>query len=490
MDVEMEGSENILRALDQQQVEQTPRVPPKVSTVSPIAGTSSSTSNPPSDNYVVSLKTPTSLEQYKKDECLRKIFGFNKESFILISSDSEPDVEIVEARTVADTTNQSSSSNEQPSTGMRIEVSMRRKRRQSAVPIERPRPDSAELSDVSITEAERDSRTQAYQNNVRYLLSLDYDSHIGTQWGYEDEPYSQLAMEFRDRLLIAYTIRGLCNPNDIPYFPYEVPLRGERERIDTCRAKWEDRLNAVCTAAGVAPIYVENWVDDELAPKDFKFIQRNIIRDDVYLEFTHVPKALGVRCECENSCSTSEICCDKFYHKTFAYDEQRVKPNVEYIIECSDQCDCSLSCKNRVLQRGRQIPLVLFRTRECGWSIRAATDIPNNTFIMQYIGEVFTYKEADKRKDHSFQYNMDTRGRCDYVIDAINMGNEGRWINHSCQPNLRTLGVMASRFDEFYNELAFFAARDIKMGEELTINYYAHVDPKETILEAKAMIFE
>lgn len=37
------------------------------------------------------------------------------------------------------------------------------------------------------------------------------------------------------------------------------------------------------------------------------------------------------------------------------------------IYECHERCKCSKSCPNRVVERGRQIPLQIFRTNDRGW---------------------------------------------------------------------------------------------------------------------------
>ncbi|KAI6197260.1 hypothetical protein M3Y94_01203300 [Aphelenchoides besseyi] len=462
----MSTPRNILCPLDQQQVNKTPRIPTKVSGAGSVAGTSSTTtSDSLSDKYVVSLKTNTSLEQYNKEEWLRQQFGINKESLIFIPSDTDTDVEIVEARTVADSTNQSSSLNEQPSTTeMRIEVSLQRKKRKFATP-----------------------KRSSVDSNGTYTVErvlTSYRSGRVTRYFLKWKDYPLLDV-FKTRMSVVNIIRSLCNPADIPNYPYDVRLEEERLKKFCQLAQWEDRINGVCARAGVASIYVENWIDDELAPEDFKFIQRNLIRDDVFEQFNFEPLRKGLNCNCESNCAGLQTCCYTLCNSSFAYDGQRVRYGVKPIIECTNDCDCLLSCKNGVVQRGRQIPVVLFRTKNCGWSIRTAAPIPQNTFVMQYIGEVITSANADKRMDHSFQYNMDTKQTPKFVVDAMNFGNEGRWINHSCEPNLRTLGVTASRFDDLYDELAFFAARDIKLGEELTIDYYVHVGQSTVIIDGK-----
>ncbi|XP_035989630.1 histone-lysine N-methyltransferase SETDB2 isoform X1 [Fundulus heteroclitus] len=59
------------------------------------------------------------------------------------------------------------------------------------------------------------------------------------------------------------------------------------------------------------------------------------------------------------------------------------------------------------------------------------------------------------------------------VIDASWEGNVGRFINHSCQPNLFIQNVFTDCHDPAFPVIAFFTSRVIKAGTELTWNYAA-----------------
>ena len=39
------------------------------------------------------------------------------------------------------------------------------------------------------------------------------------------------------------------------------------------------------------------------------------------------------------------------------------------VIECNDRCECPRTCVNRIVQRGRRMPLELFKTQNKGWGI-------------------------------------------------------------------------------------------------------------------------
>ncbi|XP_013392113.1 histone-lysine N-methyltransferase SETMAR-like [Lingula anatina] len=60
-------------------------------------------------------------------------------------------------------------------------------------------------------------------------------------------------------------------------------------------------------------------------------------------------------------------------------------------------------------------------------------------------------------------------------IDPTKIGNVGRFINHSCGPNLYIVPV---RVDNSVPKLALFASRDIFAGEELSFNYSGSSGPK------------
>ena len=53
-------------------------------------------------------------------------------------------------------------------------------------------------------------------------------------------------------------------------------------------------------------------------------------------------------------------------------------------------------------------------------------------------------------------------------IDATKFGNIGRFINHSCTPNLLPVAV---RINNDIPHLAFFTNRDIAANEEITFDY-------------------
>jgi len=110
-----------------------------------------------------------------------------------------------------------------------------------------------------------------------------------------------------------------------------------------------------------------------------------------------------------------------------------------------------------------------------GKGVFALNDLAEGETLIEYVGEIISWKEALRRhphdpKDpnHTFYFHMDE----DHVIDAKHGGNSSRWINHSCQPNCEA--------DENDGRVFIKALRNIKAGEELFYDYGLIIDAKYT----------
>ncbi|NXC26599.1 SETMR methyltransferase, partial [Campylorhamphus procurvoides] len=148
------------------------------------------------------------------------------------------------------------------------------------------------------------------------------------------------------------------------------------------------------------------------------------------------------------------------------------------VFECNALCPCSESCHNRVVQRGLQLRLQVFHTPHKGWGVRTLQDIPRGSFVCEYAGEVLGLAEARRRvqaqSPEDSNYILALRehlhdGRVlETFVDPTHVGNVGRFLNHSCEPNLFMVPV---RVDSMVPRLALFAATDISAGEELSYDY-------------------
>ena len=146
--------------------------------------------------------------------------------------------------------------------------------------------------------------------------------------------------------------------------------------------------------------------------------------------------------------------------------------------ECDENCRCGISCRNRRFQNQEYAYVYPIKTKDRGWGLCAGTFLPRDTFIMQYIGEIYSLdseygqKKLNEYKDKTCTYLMglpndnNTNNRHE-VIDPTKNGNMARFINHSCDPNCET------RKWHVKGEvcIGIFAIKNIKEDEELTFNY-------------------
>ncbi len=114
--------------------------------------------------------------------------------------------------------------------------------------------------------------------------------------------------------------------------------------------------------------------------------------------------------------------------------------------------------------------LILRNSRIQGRGVFAGRRIRKGQRIIEYIGEIITVEEEQRRYDddamsrhHTFLFKIDEK----ITIDATRRGNMARYINHSCGPNCEAVMEDGRIFIE--------AIRNIQPGTELTYDYsYEH----------------
>jgi SET domain-containing protein len=123
--------------------------------------------------------------------------------------------------------------------------------------------------------------------------------------------------------------------------------------------------------------------------------------------------------------------------------------------------------------RGRRIQVRISGVH--GKGVFALQPIARGETIIEYKGEVITWKQALKRHphdpddpNHTFYFHV-TPTR---VIDAGVGGNAARWINHACNPNCEA--------DEVDGRIFIKALRNVKPGEELFYDYGLIFDGRHT----------
>jgi SAD/SRA domain/SET domain/Pre-SET motif len=247
------------------------------------------------------------------------------------------------------------------------------------------------------------------------------------------------------------------------------------------------------------PICVINTIDNEKL-RQFRYITKT-----VYPSWYQKRRPNG--CKCNGRCSDATSCsCAAKNGGEIPFNFNRAIVQAKPLIyECGPMCGCPPSCYNRVSQHGIKFPLEVFKTGKRGWGVRSLCSIPSGSFVCEYIGELLRDEEAEQRKNDEYLFDIghnyddsalweglpsnvpgldirlpstDERANSSeadeqegFSLDAHVMGNVGRFINHSCLPNLYAQNVLFDHDDKKMPHIMFFAAENIPPLEELTYHY-------------------
>ncbi|XP_069483935.1 histone-lysine N-methyltransferase SUV39H2 isoform X1 [Ambystoma mexicanum] len=248
----------------------------------------------------------------------------------------------------------------------------------------------------------------------------------------------------------------------------EFLVKKAKQRIALTR--WKEELNRKKKQSG--KIYVENTVDLEGPPLDFHYINEYKASPGICLN-------AEVLCGCDCSDCLLDKCCPAAAGVVFAYNEHKrliIEPGFP-IFECNSCCKCGLDCPNRVIQKGPPYSLCIFRTSNGrGWGVKTLQKIQRHSFVMEYVGEVITSEEAERRgwqydcKGMTYLFDLDYVSD-EFTVDAGRYGNISHFLNHSCDPNLQVFNFFIENLDFRLPRIALFSIRTIRAGEELTFDY-------------------
>ena len=280
-----------------------------------------------------------------------------------------------------------------------------------------------------------------------------------------------------------------------------------------------------------------------------KYFDFTYINDNIYTKTKHYFNENSfIKCNCDNDCSDPEICpCARknylFSQKTKCYIRKGnteddtfkiLNPDTlddQPIFECHPDCkcnkyQCSNSCLNTpnlnlvnpikhfIVQKYKKsyngVNTDLKGNTGMMWGLMTMRLLPRYSFVIEYIGEIITRQEADRRGkkydaihfNYLFDLNKDIEvikvnklkdevwisvdGKMEIrslsqrsaletifplCIDGYKYGNLSRFINHSCSPNLKAIAIHIETRNILTPRIAFFAIRDIYPEEELTLDY-------------------
>lgn len=253
---------------------------------------------------------------------------------------------------------------------------------------------------------------------------------------------------------------------------YLLFLKREVQLINL--ADWETSMNKACTEDAL--ITVENKHDLEGPPKGFVYINRCLKMPGIV-----IPDDPPLGCDCEPCEPRNKKCCGNQHTRSYNYRGRgriNIPPGIP-LYECNKRCKCNADCPNRTVQSGRKVPLCIYRTNNgCGWGVKALRKIFKGEFVCEYVGEIITHDEAERRgkiydaRGRTYLFDLDFNSSDNpYTIDAATYGNVSHFINHSCEPNLAVWAVWVDCLDPNLPSLALFALREIEKDEELTFDY-------------------
>uniref|UniRef100_A0A2K5YHV7 Histone-lysine N-methyltransferase n=1 Tax=Mandrillus leucophaeus TaxID=9568 RepID=A0A2K5YHV7_MANLE len=229
----------------------------------------------------------------------------------------------------------------------------------------------------------------------------------------------------------------------------EYIVKKTKQRIALQR--WQDEINRRKNHKGM--IFVENTADLEGPPSDFYYINK-------------YKPAPGI--SLVNEATFGHSCTDCFFQKCcpaeagvlLAYNKnQQIKiPPGTPIYECNSRCQCEPDCPNRIVQKGTQYSLCIFQTSNGhGRGIKTLVKIKRMSFVMEYVGEVITSEEAERRRQFydnkglTYLFDLDYESN-EFTVDAV-------------------FNVFIDNLNTRLSQRALFSTRTIHAGEELTFDY-------------------
>jgi uncharacterized protein len=116
-------------------------------------------------------------------------------------------------------------------------------------------------------------------------------------------------------------------------------------------------------------------------------------------------------------------------------------------------------------------PYEVRRSKVHGRGVFATRDIPKDTRVIEYKGEIINEDEADRRypwvddePHHTFLFRLEDGT----TIDAGPTRTAAKYINHSCNPNCEAV--------EEDGRIFIDTLRKVKKGEELVYDYHFILD--------------
>lgn len=174
---------------------------------------------------------------------------------------------------------------------------------------------------------------------------------------------------------------------------------------------------------------------------------------------------------CEDTCFCE--CCDNYFAGCACRVCDARCKCLAVARECTARCTCKM-CPNQSLAAGEEKKTYVGQSLISGFGLFAGEDIVAESLIMEYTGEIITNVEAERR-GHFYEkmqvsYLFDVCAKNNSVhhtIDAMVMGNNSRFANHSSRPNARARSVQVNGI----KRIGIYALEDIRKHTEIVFDY-------------------
>lgn len=109
----------------------------------------------------------------------------------------------------------------------------------------------------------------------------------------------------------------------------------------------------------------------------------------------------------------------------------------DLIYECSDKCSCSTLCYNRLIQYGPRNNLIIIDVSHLNkqqHGLSSSVSIPKGAFVCEYVGEIITKDEAQKRHEQNTIHNLMNYVIClnEYPMEKCMTKNCGHVADGNC----------------------------------------------------------
>lgn len=343
--------------------------------------------------------------------------------------------------------------------------------------------------------AQTKGKPQTDQQLVRGNLALEKSLHRGNEVrvirGLKDYQHTTGKIYIYDGL---YKIReswiekGKSGCNVFKYKLVRVPGQPQAFTLWKSIQQWKDGygtrqgviLPDLTSGAEKLPVCLVNDVDNEKGPAYFTYT--SLLKYNTPFPLSNSSS----NCNCSNGgCQPGNNCpCVEKNGGYIPYTSLGVLLSHNMLIhECGSSCRCPNTCRNRISQAGLKVRLEVFKTREKGWGLRSWDPIRSGAFICEYAGVVIEEKGIDSDDNYVFDSTRvfetvetvpsdeNVKFPFPLIISAKNEGNVGRFMNHSCSPNVYWQPVIRENEYDAYFHVGFYAIKHIPPMQELTFNY-------------------